>query len=308
MAHSQPVMGGGMSGRKCSTCKHYEPAPIWRRGWCRNPALYATHENHLVFEDDLDCERGMGNYWEPADATGQIRSHIPLKPVFDEHVDPRRIISTHAGQPIYSVSGSSGYSNDPDDDYPPADEDVPPSRDAGGSGLGYYPEERYWTDYLRIGAPILGVILILALFWFWANAFWGGDDKSAGISGTPQATLPAITASPAGTTTGGTAGSPIIVTTPPPGVATQPPGVTTPPAAGGELAIGATVVVTGSGGTGVNFRAEPSTESDIIDVLLDGTELTVVDGPLDAEGYTWWQVEGVAGTGWLVQDYLQTSP
>ncbi|MCO5176399.1 MAG: hypothetical protein M9890_05415 [Thermomicrobiales bacterium] len=117
-----------MTGRKCSTCKHYEPAPIWRRGWCRNPVLYAPQQNHLVFEDDLDCERGMGNYWEPADATGQIRPFIPLRPVFADQADANRIISTRGGQPIYSVSGSSGYSNDPDDDYPPMDDEMDESR------------------------------------------------------------------------------------------------------------------------------------------------------------------------------------
>ena len=56
-----------MTGRKCSSCKHYEPAPIWRKGWCRNPLLYSPQQSHLVGEDDLDCERGMGNYWEPGD-------------------------------------------------------------------------------------------------------------------------------------------------------------------------------------------------------------------------------------------------
>lgn len=301
-------MGGGMSGRKCSTCKHYEPAPIWRRGWCRNPTLYAPQQNHIVFEDDLDCERGMGNYWEPADATGQIRPQIPLQPVYGRHSDDSRIISTRGGHPIYSVSGSSGYDNDPDD-YPPVDDDIPLSGRSGGRDLGYYPEERYWTDYLRIGAPILGVILILALFWFWANAFWGGDNNKVGAGGTPQATLPAITASPEATSPTGATTPPIILTTPPPGVATQPPAeATKPPAQGGTITIGATVVVANAGGTGVNFRAEPSTDSDILDVLLDGTELTVIDGPLDAEGYTWWQVEGTAGTGWLVQDYLRAQP
>jgi len=306
MASGQPVMGGGMTGRKCSTCKHYEPAPIWRRGWCRNPVLYAPQQNHLVFEDDLDCERGMGNYWEPADATGQIRPFIPLQPIFAEQKDPSRIISTRGGQPIYSVSGSSGYSNDPDDDYLPVDDDMDEPPPSGGRDLGYYPEERYWTDYLRIGAPILGVILILALFWFWAQAFWGDDnDANTTANGTAVPTLPAITASPTTTVATGTGQPPIIVTTPPAGASTQPPGTENPPETGGELAIGGTAVVANSGGTGVNFRAEPSTDSDVIDVLLDGTSLTILDGPVSAEGYTWWQVESDSGTGWLVQDYMQ---
>ena len=56
--------------RKCSTCKFYEPAPIWRKGWCRNPLLYAPQQSHLVAEDDLDCSRGLSDYWEAADGTG----------------------------------------------------------------------------------------------------------------------------------------------------------------------------------------------------------------------------------------------
>lgn len=56
--------------RKCSTCKFYEPAPIWRKGWCRNPLLYAPQQSHLVAEDDLDCSRGLSDYWEGADGTG----------------------------------------------------------------------------------------------------------------------------------------------------------------------------------------------------------------------------------------------
>ncbi|MDQ3549250.1 MAG: hypothetical protein M3439_10590, partial [Chloroflexota bacterium] len=53
-----------MTGRKCGSCKHYEAAPIWRKGWCRNPMLYSPQQSHLVSEEELDCERGMGNYWE----------------------------------------------------------------------------------------------------------------------------------------------------------------------------------------------------------------------------------------------------
>lgn len=53
--------------RKCGTCKYFEPAPLWRKGWCRHPLLYAPHQSHLVSEDDLDCDRGMTNYWEPAE-------------------------------------------------------------------------------------------------------------------------------------------------------------------------------------------------------------------------------------------------
>src|SRR3954470_1164390 len=64
--------GRGMAGPegKGSTCKFYEPARIWRKGWCRTPPLYAPQQSHLVAEDDLDCSRGLSDYWEAADGTG----------------------------------------------------------------------------------------------------------------------------------------------------------------------------------------------------------------------------------------------
>ena len=59
--------------RKCSTCKFYEPAPIWRKGWCRNPLLYAPQQSHLVAEDDLDCSRGLSDYWEARTALARTQ-------------------------------------------------------------------------------------------------------------------------------------------------------------------------------------------------------------------------------------------
>ena len=41
------------------------------------------------------------------------------------------------------------------------------------------PEERYWTDYLRIAAPVLGVIILLALAWFWFSHLIGGGNGAA---------------------------------------------------------------------------------------------------------------------------------
>src|SRR5262245_17133858 len=54
-----------MPERKCQTCKHFEASPIRHKGWCRNPLLYSPQQSHLVDHNDLDCGRGLGNYWEP---------------------------------------------------------------------------------------------------------------------------------------------------------------------------------------------------------------------------------------------------
>jgi hypothetical protein len=51
--------------RKCLTCKHYQPSPLWRKGWCRNPLLYDRNTNHLVEADSLACNRTFIDYWEP---------------------------------------------------------------------------------------------------------------------------------------------------------------------------------------------------------------------------------------------------
>lgn len=52
--------------RKCGNCRFYEPAPLWRKGWCRNPKLYPPHSNHLVDSTTIDCEGGFRSriYWE----------------------------------------------------------------------------------------------------------------------------------------------------------------------------------------------------------------------------------------------------
>lgn len=55
--------------RKCATCKHYQPSPLWRKGWCRNPLLYDRNTNHLVEAESLSCNRTFIDYWEPGDGS-----------------------------------------------------------------------------------------------------------------------------------------------------------------------------------------------------------------------------------------------
>ena len=314
-----------MTGRKCGSCKHYEPAPIWRKGWCRNPLLYSPQQSHLVGEEDLDCERGMGNYWETSQHSGPL-PYIPLHPVPISSEPPppaaridsyyRPSMTTPGGQPIFPVSGSSGYPGDPiDDDIPPPTD----RRSADPRGrerqLDYYTDERYWTDYVRIGLPIIGVILILLVALLWIIPFFNDDDDgddTLGAGGTATTTIPVI--SPSVTATSGAAGTqtPRITLTTQPG--TTPPATggestaTTateqPPATGGEIYNGAIVAVANTGGTGVNMRSTASVDGEIVTVALDGTEFTVVGEAEEADGFIWWPVEGESGAGYIVEDYL----
>lgn len=74
--------------RKCGNCRFYEPAPLWRKGWCRNPKLYPPHANHLVDAATIDCEGGFRSriYWEPITASQpqvqpQPKAPAPQPPV-----------------------------------------------------------------------------------------------------------------------------------------------------------------------------------------------------------------------------------
>lgn len=72
-----------------------------------------------------------------------------------------------------------------------------------------------------------------------------------------------------------------------------------------ELGIGATVVTNDDT---VNLRAEPTTSADGVDQLGEGIELEIIDGPEEADDFTWYQVEvvGTDGptTGWIVADFI----
>jgi hypothetical protein len=183
--------------------------------------------------------------------------------------------------------------------------------------LNYYSDERYWTDYLRIAAPILGVLLLVVLFWLWASSFLGDDgEPGSGVVATGTTTLPTIgpTATAGGTgVAGGTPTSPIVITT----VTSQAGATNTPstgepaatdtpaePAPGGEIFPGASVVVANTGGDGANLRTDATGDSEIIATLLDGTQLTVTGDAVENGGFLWWPVTGESGDGWMAADFL----
>jgi hypothetical protein len=68
---------------------------------------------------------------------------------------------------------------------------------------------------------------------------------------------------------------------------------------------GVIVVVQGTLGAGLNLREQPSTYSKILGNAPEGTALTVTDGPSEADGYVWWQVQTPDGTiGWGAANWL----
>lgn len=166
----------------------------------------------------------------------------------------------------------------------------------------YYPEERYWTDYLRIAAPVLGVIVLLGLAWFWLSHLIGGSGGAAVTPTTASSGNPAIiTGSPSATSISGT---PRVIVT-----GTTATGAGTPGTTGGKLGSGVAVVVANTGGSGVNMRDAPSTSGKVVATLADGDALTITGDSVVADGHTWWPVKTSGGkTGYVVADYLKASP
>jgi|GEM_PF-417703 len=109
------------------------------------------------------------------------------------------------------------------------------------------------------------------------------------------ATVPAI---------GGPLAAPITATlallpTEAPTLAPTPTFTATPPP-GTALAQGQPARVTTA--DGLNLRSTASTNGELLTRLGDGQRVTVLDGPIEGEGFTWWQIDdGQGNIGWAVQ-------
>ena len=128
--------------RKCATCRHYQPSPLWRKGWCRNPLLFDPSTNHLVEADSLSCQRAFIDYWEaraekdtpvmgPTAATAdapltrpRVAPSIPLTP------------TGPGGQPLRPNRAATAEALAPPREKPPLTLVRPPEHDAGREGDG----------------------------------------------------------------------------------------------------------------------------------------------------------------------------
>lgn len=72
---------------------------------------------------------------------------------------------------------------------------------------------------------------------------------------------------------------------------------------------GKAVTVANTSGIGLNLRNCASTSCSVITGLPEGTQMNVIGGPVQAEGYTWWNITGTSGTGWsAVGEWLTPAP
>ncbi|MCA9862629.1 MAG: SH3 domain-containing protein [Thermomicrobiales bacterium] len=187
--------------------------------------------------------------------------------------------------------------------------------------VSYQPEERYWTDYLRIALPVVGLLLLIGLLWYWASALIG--DGSPAQAPTPEVAAivtPINQATPAPPTPTAvviapTPGPPVaptataVVVAPPP---TQPPApATVAPTTAPEnpcanlpvYEVGTLVMTTDQ----VNLRDAPTTEGNIVTELPAGAQLQVT-GPFSEAGQCdWWPVTATetGQAGFVIEQYLQ---
>lgn len=199
--------------------------------------------------------------------------------------------------------------------------------------VSYQPEERYWTDYLRVALPVVGLLLMLGLFLFWANQLIDPDEDptSAAVvldetdgdavigASSPVATAtsaPELTAEPATDSTAAPAdqGGAVATATSAPATDAAAPTATTASedttaeeANGAEFQLDQAVQVND---TNVNLRVEATTDSDVVTQLEQGQQMTVIEGPTEGEAYSWYQVEfqdaaGETIQGWVASDFIE---
>jgi Bacterial SH3 domain len=331
--------------RKCSTCRHYQPSPLWRKGWCRNPLLYDRNTNHLVEADSLACNRTFIDYWEPIQgpaptvgppARAGSRPRIaPSIPIDTTDSKGRRGVVT-GNTPAGGVAAvASQPMQEPDDaSMRQGGREVPklslvtPDYEPNGPNWPE-PASKVTREIPQVGGP-------------------GSDD------GTPKTAAQRISAARAArrsymaTTTGrltialvvllllvaagggymmlknkngalalASATATVAPTKPVPtptglGDATNTPVPTnTPkPPPANVLAVGGWAQV--QGGSGLVLRDAPARSGKRLGVLTPGTKAHIVDGPKSADGYTWWKVDKFDGknptsSGWVAGQFLNPS-
>ena len=79
--------------------------------------------------------------------------------------------------------------------------------------------------------------------------------------------------------------------------------------AAGGLAAGVTAYVQNAGGKNLRLRDKPGLDSNAFDGLAPGTSMTLLDGPVQDDGYPWWHIRTSDGReGWVAGTELVTTP
>jgi hypothetical protein len=184
-----------------------------------------------------------------------------------------------------------------------ATSDLPLAREWASRGGGERRGVPGWWKVYGLGQGwLLPALAILTIFLIGAAISVSLQQLRSGPA-VPTAAVPTLAAptSAPQLTTVGPAVSAIDAAPPEAGTAQAPTAT-----AEGGLAPGRQAYVRGDA-VGLNVRARPGMASDNpeIFVLAPGTALEIIGGPVEADGFTWWQIRGPTGEGWSAGQYLE---
>lgn len=314
--------------RKCGNCRYFEPAPLWRKGWCRNPRLYDRRANHLVDAATIDCEQVFRAriYWEPIPVSDPIEAEAVVVNDYREGRTNSGFAETPTADGGARIRPSTDGVLRPTPGRPPI-----VRREKAGATPNVVPKDssaRKWLlenipYYDRVDGPlsrvrwktwlpwiIVGLLLVVVLF----NVLGKGNETKTDGTTTGSATT-TLTASPSSSTTPGVAASNSVKpgTTGSPGPTATlsnalPTATPAPPTATPQPKVLAKVFNTQ--GRGVKMRKDPhitsgNEPSNVVTTIPEGAEVEITGAFKTAEGINWWPVSYKGQIGWAAQEYLQ---
>ena len=316
--------------RKCGNCRYFEPAPLWRKGWCRNPRLYDRRANHLVDAATIDCEQVFRAriYWEPIPAPELSEADTGYTPF----VGPSPADSGQA-DPVRSRIPSDGVlrsrqpvNNSPISPEPANGLPVITRREKAAAAPGIVPKPskvRLWLVenipyYDKVDGPLSRinylkvlpwVVLFILLLVVLLNVLGGKKDTNSNPNGvtTPNSSLVG------NTTPGATAGQTVEIVnctkngTPTATLSSSVPTATSAPAPTPTVkAADVTAKVVGVGAGGLNMRKDPTTTAAVVTRVPEGKIVKIRSGDFKTvDGITWWPISYNGQDGWAASQYLE---
>ncbi len=157
---------------------------------------------------------------------------------------------------------------------------------------------------------ILGTLMLLSLLWLVPTLACGSFAPRPTPTATPLvAAEPFVTTETTGAGSSGTQSTPAITIVPliptNTAAAAPTPTFTATPQPGTALQAGQSARVTAP--AGLNVRTSPSSSGSLVLQLGTGQLVTIVEGPTEAENFTWWRVDdGQGNVGWVADGDNET--